>query len=192
MTSRAWVAELSASGLAPSTTTKAAQLLSKIMRAAVQAGYLAKSPCDGVRLPRIERVEMRFLEPGEVMALADAMDPRYRTAVLLAAYGLLRAGELFGLRAKRVDPLRRTVTIAETVVDVGGHPYFGTAQDPGRPSDGPAPPRGRRPAGRAPAHLRPPARRPRLHRTGGRARTAQRLAEAASGRRRCATPAWRT
>ena len=59
------------------------------------------------------------------MALADAMDPRYRAAVLLAAYGGLRAGELFGLRAKRVDPLRRTVTIAETVVDVGGHPYFG-------------------------------------------------------------------
>jgi len=32
---------------------------------------------------------------------------------------------LLGLRAKRVDPLRRTVTIAETLVDVGGHPYFG-------------------------------------------------------------------
>ena len=122
---RSWVAELSASGLAPSTTTKAAQLLSKIMRSAVQAGYLPKSPCDGVRLPRIERVEMRFLDPGEVMALADAMDPRYRATVLLAAYGGLRAGELFGLRAKRVDPLRRTVTIAETVVDVGGHSYFG-------------------------------------------------------------------
>jgi integrase len=59
------------------------------------------------------------------MALADAMDPRYRAAVLLAAYGGLRAGELFGLRTKRVDPLRRTITIAETVVDVGGHPYFG-------------------------------------------------------------------
>ena len=40
-------------------------------------------------------------------------------------YRLLAGGELFGLRAKRVDPLRRTVTIAETVVDVGGHPYFG-------------------------------------------------------------------
>ena len=68
---------------------------------------------------------MRFLEPGEVMALADAMDPLYRAAVMLAAYGGLRAGELFGLRAKRVDPPRRNVTIAETVVDVGGHPYFG-------------------------------------------------------------------
>ncbi len=122
---RSWVADLSASGLAPSTTTKAAQLLSKIMRSAVQAGYLAKSPCDGVRPPRIERVEMRFLDPGEVMALADAMDPRYRAVVLLAAYGGLRAGELFGLRAKRVDPLRRTVTLAETVGDVGGHPYCG-------------------------------------------------------------------
>ncbi len=59
------------------------------------------------------------------MTLAEAMDPRYRAAVLLAAYGGLRAGELFGLRAKRVDPLRRTVAIAETVVDVGGHPYYG-------------------------------------------------------------------
>jgi integrase len=125
MAIRAWVAELSASGLAPATTTKAAQLLGKIMKSAVQAGLLLKSPGDGVRLPRIERVEMRFLDASDVRALAAAIDPRYKAAVLLAAYGGLRAGELFGLRAKRVDPLRRTVTIAETLVDVGGHPYFG-------------------------------------------------------------------
>jgi integrase len=125
MAVRSWVAELSASGLSPATTTKAVQILSKMMKAAVQAGLLLKSPCDGVRLPRIERVEMRFLNATEVRALADAIDPRYKAAVLLAAYGGLRAGELFGLRAKRVDPLRRTITIAETLVDVGGHPYFG-------------------------------------------------------------------
>ena len=77
--------------------------------------------------------------------------------MLLAAYGGLRAGELFGLRAKRVDPLRRTVTIAETVVDVGGHPYFGAAQDPGRPPHRPAPPRRRRPLGE---HLRTYGRQP--------------------------------
>jgi len=57
--------------------------------------------------------------------LTDAMDPRYRTVVLLAAYGGLRAGELFGLAAKRVDVLHRRITIAETVVDVGGHLHFG-------------------------------------------------------------------
>ena len=190
---RAWVAELSASGLAPSTTTKAAQLLSKIMRAAVQAGYLPKSPCDGVRLPRIERVEMRFLEPSEVMALADAMDPRYRAAVLLAAYGGLRAGELFGLRAKRVDPLRRTVTIAETVVDVGGHPYFGPPKTRAGRRTVPLPRVAAVPLAEPPAHLRPPARRPRVHRTGGRPGTAQRVAAALLGpgraRRRSGTPA---
>ena len=146
---RSWVAKLSASGLAPSTTTKAAQLLSKIMRSAVQAGLLPESPCDGVRLPRIERVEMRFLDPGEVMALADAMDPRYRAAVLLAAYGGLRAGELFGLRAKRVDPAPH-----------GHHRRDGgrcrrpsllrSAQNPGRPSKRATPPGGGRPAGRTP------------------------------------------
>ena len=120
-----WVAELNALGLAPSTTTKAAQLMGKIMRSAVQAGLLPVSPCDGVRLPRIERKEMRFLTASEVDGLAAAIHPRYRAAVLLAAYGGLRAGELFGLRAKRVDLLRRRVQVAETVVDVGGHLHFG-------------------------------------------------------------------
>jgi integrase len=122
---RAWVAELNALGLAPSTTTKAAQLMGKIMRSAVQAGLLPVSPCEGVRLPRIEHKEMRFLTAGDVDGLAAAIHPRYRAAVLLAAYGGLRAGELFGLRAKRVDLLRRRVQIAETVVDVGGHLHFG-------------------------------------------------------------------
>jgi integrase len=112
-------------GPTPATTVKAVHILSKIMRAAVQARLLPASPCEGIRLPRIERREMRFLNAGEVDALSDAIHPRYRAVVLLAAYGGLRAGELFDLRAKRVDPLRRTVTIAETVVDVGGHLHFG-------------------------------------------------------------------
>jgi integrase len=122
---RSWVAELDSSGLAPSTTTKAFHILSKVLRFAVRARLVPSSPCDGVRLPRIERTEMRFLTAVEVDALADAIHPRYRATVLLAAYGGLRAGELFGLRAKRVDLLRRTVTITETVVDVGGHLHFG-------------------------------------------------------------------
>jgi integrase len=122
---RSWVAELDGSGLAPSTTTKAVHILAKILRFAVRARVIPSSPCDGVRLPRIERKEMRFLTTVEVDALADAIDPRYRATVLLAAYGGFRAGELFGLRAKRVDLLRRTVSISETVVDVGGHLHFG-------------------------------------------------------------------
>ena len=40
MTVRTWISELSTSGLAPSTVTKAGQLMSKIMRSAVQAGLV--------------------------------------------------------------------------------------------------------------------------------------------------------
>lgn len=116
----AWVASLSAEGRAPATVVKASQIMAKIMRKAVADGRLVTSPCDGVALPRIERVEMRFLTPDEIVRLVEAMDPRYRALVLLGAYGGLRAGELLGLRASRVDLLRGRVHVAATTVEVGG------------------------------------------------------------------------
>src|SRR5664280_3053444 len=102
--------------LSPATVTKCAQILGKIMTAAVAAGRLKSSPCVGVKLPRIEREGMRFLTPAEITALADAIDNPYRAAVLLGAFGGLRVGELFGLRAKRVDVLRARVDVAEIPV----------------------------------------------------------------------------
>ncbi len=122
---RAWVAELSARELAPATVVKAGQIMGKVMRAAVQAGLILSSPCDGVRLPRVERAEMRFLAPAEVGALAEAMDDRYAALIYLAAYGGLRVGELFGLRAKRVDLLRARLEVTEAVVSVAGRLHFG-------------------------------------------------------------------
>ena len=100
---RQWVAKLSASGLAPATVHKAYQVLSKILRSAVDADLLVGSPCDRVPLPRIERHEMRFLDPDGVARLANTIDPRYRALVLLGAYGGLRSGELFALRRERLD-----------------------------------------------------------------------------------------
>jgi site-specific recombinase XerD len=74
---QAWVSDLSASGLAPATVVKAGQLLGKSLRAAVDAGLLATNPAERVRLPKIERDEMRFLTPDEVVTLADTIDARY-------------------------------------------------------------------------------------------------------------------
>ena len=56
---------------------------------------------------------MRFLTPGQVSELADAIEPRYRSFVLVGAYGGLRLGEMTGLRWERVDLLRRRVDVAE-------------------------------------------------------------------------------
>jgi integrase len=122
---RAWVAELSARGLAPATVQKAYQLLGKVMGAAVDAGMLAQTPCRRVPLPKVEREEMRFLTPAEVATLADAIQPRYRALVLVGAYGGLRIGELAGLRRSRVDLLRGTVQVAEIVVEVRGVLHIG-------------------------------------------------------------------
>jgi integrase len=122
---QAWVADLRARGFAPATVVKAYQLLGRTMTAAVNADMIARSPCRAVRLPKVEREEMRFLTPAEVARLADAINPRYRALVLVGAYGGLRIGELAGLRRARVDLLRGTVDVAEIVVEVRGQLYTG-------------------------------------------------------------------
>jgi integrase len=100
---RKWVSDLNASGLAPATVVKAEQILTKILRSAVEEGVINTNPTSNVRLPRLERHEMRNLSPVEVSRLADAIHPRYRAVIFLGAYGGLRAGELFGLRVGRLD-----------------------------------------------------------------------------------------
>jgi integrase len=122
---RAWIAELSALGLAPATVGKAKQIVSKILQAAVDDRRIPTNPADRIPLPRIEREEMRYLDPAQVSHLADTIDQRYRALVLLGAYGGLRLGEMFGLRWGRVDLLRRRVQVAEVCVEVKGELTFG-------------------------------------------------------------------
>jgi integrase len=122
---RAWVAELSGRGLAPATVVKAAQIMGKVMASAVTAGRLASSPCAGLKLPRVERHDMRFLSPAEVAELAEAIELPFRALVYLGAYGGLRVGEMLGLKAGRVDLLRGQVDVAETLVEVSGHLHSG-------------------------------------------------------------------
>lgn len=121
---RSWVADLS-SRLAPATVVKAAQLLGKMLSAAVDGRLIAVSPYQRVPLPRIERDEMRFLSSSEVARLCESIDPRYRALVLVGAFGGLRIGELAGLKRSRVDLLRRRVEVAEVCVEAEGHLYFG-------------------------------------------------------------------
>src|SRR5437016_5681591 len=79
---RQWVADIGANHK-PATVVKAAQILSKVLSSAVDAGLIALSPYRGIKLPKIERDEIRFLSPDEIARLADAIDPRYRAFVLV-------------------------------------------------------------------------------------------------------------
>lgn len=117
----AWRA--AASGARANDTINAALgTLRQILRLAVLEGIIASYPGDGVRpLPAGPRKEIHPATPEQVAALADALDPRYRAAILFDALGSgLRAGELWALRAQRVDFLRRTVRVVESVSETKG------------------------------------------------------------------------
>jgi integrase len=103
---------------------KAYQLLAASLDAAVNDGLIARTPCRGIALPKVEHHEMRFLNPTEVAGLADAINPRYRALVLTAAYTGLRAGECAALKLPRLNLLQRQLTVAETLSDVRGHLRF--------------------------------------------------------------------
>jgi integrase len=115
-----FVAQLAADGKAPATVRKAYQLAAGALTAAVESGLLPRSPCRGIRLPRQQAQEMRFLTPEEIQALADAIDPHYRTLILLVAYTGLRFGEAAGLRLEDLNLLGRTLTVTHTLSEVQG------------------------------------------------------------------------
>jgi integrase len=115
----AWKIELLARK-SPATVSKALTLFKMLMNDAVRDGLLPANPIAGVKLPTVEREEMRFLTPEELLRLAEVIDPRYRALVVVGGYGGLRIGELAGLRRSRIDMLRGVIDVAEQVVEVGG------------------------------------------------------------------------
>lgn len=83
---RAFIADmLTAETHAQATVRKIGQIMSKVMRDAVEAGLIPRSPCDGVRLPVEPRRQMRFLSADQVAQLAEAAGPDYSTLIFTAA-----------------------------------------------------------------------------------------------------------
>jgi integrase len=114
-----WVSDLRARQLEPATVVKAAQILGKILDAAVAADRLRTNPVRSVKLPKVERAELQVLTPAQIVKLADAIDERYRALVIVACHTGLRFGELAALTAGDVDLLRRRLVVARNVVDLG-------------------------------------------------------------------------
>lgn len=114
-----WVDELSAR-LAPATVRRTHVVLAQLLDAAVDRGIILGSPAEGVRLPRIVRDEARFLTAAELERLSLAIDPRFRTMVLVMAWATLRLGEVSGLRRSDVDLIEGTIRVQNNAVQVRG------------------------------------------------------------------------
>jgi integrase len=79
-------------GTSQSSVAKSYRLLKAILNTAVEDGIIRRNPCR-IRGAALDKSpERSVLTLRQVMALADAIDPRYRALILLAVFGSLRWG----------------------------------------------------------------------------------------------------
>lgn len=108
--------------LAPATVAVVHSLVSGVMKAAVRDRRIFANPCEGTKLPKVEKARVKPLETGTVEALRDAMPDELRALVTFAAGTGLRQGECFGLTIDRVNFLRREVLVDRQLVKLSGRP----------------------------------------------------------------------
>ena len=100
-----------------SVPAKAYRVLHAVFATAVDDGLVGANPCR-IKGAGNERTDERpVVTPEQVAALADAIEPRWRALVLVAAYGQLRFGELIGLRRRDIDLRAGTVVIHSQLVE---------------------------------------------------------------------------
>jgi integrase len=123
-----WIHELQAEGLAPSTINSYYRLFSSLMLGAVREGLIERSPCQFVKLPRIDNDHsvVRPLTPDDVRRIATAVDDRFYALIIVMSQLGLRIGEACGLTWDRVDLVNRSVVIDRQMVTPSkGSPVLG-------------------------------------------------------------------
>jgi integrase len=115
---RSWRGKLLAAGVGEPTVVKAYQLLRALMNTAVDDELIRRNPCRIKGADRYDVPERPVLSVAEVFAVADAIAPRYRLLVLLAAFTTLRFGELAALRRRDIDLDGLTVSVRRSQAEL--------------------------------------------------------------------------
>jgi integrase len=112
---------------APRTVRRRYGVLRAIFAYAVQADWLGRTPCRGIKLPAVTGTRRCLLSPDDVAKLVQATVVEYRPMVWLGAALGLRWSEVAGLRVGAIDLLQRKLTVAEVITRDGrGRPVVGT------------------------------------------------------------------
>lgn len=106
--------------MAANTIKLAFSYMSMMMRQAVEEKQIKENPCDGVKLPKVERSIMTPLTVAQVQKMYETFDVSLKTPVLVAASSGLRPSELFGLTWDRVDLERGVLKVDRQFT--GTHP----------------------------------------------------------------------
>jgi integrase len=118
-----WVKELT-DGREPGTVRKYFNLLSGMLKAAVDEGLIPDNPCRGVTTPTVGPGREVFLTEDQVDALDGELDGVDGLIAYFLAYTGLRWGEMVGFHRDSIDWLRRRITVVETVAQVPGGMYL--------------------------------------------------------------------
>lgn len=98
----------------PATAQGAYRLLRQVLNAAVDDNRLVRNPCR-VKGAGVDSAPERLVATvAEVETIVSNMPERMRLMVLLAMWAGLRESELLGLRRADLDPVHRTVRVAQT------------------------------------------------------------------------------
>lgn len=106
------------------------RFLRMVMNTAVREGLVLRNPCQIPGAGVIRASERPVASPAQVVALVEAINPRYRTAVLIAAWCGIRRGEIAGLLVADVDLTEQTITIRRNRVEPLAAPAQASDGDP--------------------------------------------------------------
>ena len=107
-------------GVSPSHINGMRAVLSKVLSAATEWGYLESNPVRGLRIgPRTPVRDREVPTEGQVRILVAALKEPCRTLVALAALTGLRIGELLGLEWKHIDFLREELSVEQALKEGG-------------------------------------------------------------------------
>uniref|UniRef100_A0AAU3HYW3 Site-specific integrase n=1 Tax=Streptomyces sp. NBC_01393 TaxID=2903851 RepID=A0AAU3HYW3_9ACTN len=115
---RRWRADKLAAGTGPTTVAKAYALLRAMMGTAVADQMIRRNPCTIKGASTVHTPERPTATVREVYDLADAIQPRYRTLVLMAGFLGLRWGELVGLHRRDIDLEHGSVRVRRAVAEL--------------------------------------------------------------------------
>lgn len=115
---RRWHAEALRGTGSRTSIAQSYRFMRAVLNGAVREGAIAKNPCQVVGAGADRARERTVASPAEVANLVAVITPRYRAAVLLAAWCGLRRGEVLALHREDIDLVARTVTVRRNRVEL--------------------------------------------------------------------------
>jgi integrase len=125
-----WVSERLRAGARPATISLVSTNLNAALNRAVLREVIPKNPAKGVSIPEYEPKGKVTISEAEIVALSEAVIPRYRALILVLGFGGIRVSEAAGLTRKDFNEADGKLWITR---QLHGRPYrWGEPKTPNR------------------------------------------------------------